>query len=729
MAAFDASVERGEASGALWGASAVAAGMIAQQVAGKVARDALFLSNFPATYLPRAVVAAALLSLLAVLATSRLLARAGPRRIVPAAFAVNGALYAVEWGFAPYAPGMVASAIYLHTAAIGGVVISGFWSVVNERFDPHTARYNVARITTGATLGGLLGGLAAERVGVWLDPRHILVLLAVVNVASAVGVARVARGVRVPAGGAPASLAQGFAPLATSRYLASVAFVVVAVALLEVFLEYALKAKAADVHTDEKGLVSFFALFYTVAAFATFVVQVGFANKSLDKLGLGGTLALGPALVVVGAVGAALHFELWTIALATGVQSVVANSVFRSAYELLYTPVDPTVKRPIKVVIDVALGRVGSMIASGVILLLVALAWPTDLIVIALAAVFGLVALVVCLGLHRGYVHELAQSLQSGIVALDEKDVVDATTRQTLASTTMALDRERLLAEIEALRETGSAANEPAVVAEAVRRVADDGAADAWLESVRIFATGTSERIRAHLDAGPLDPRVAAFVIPLVAAVSYALEAQVERLAGQLTDAYLDPEAPIVVRRRLPRVLRASDDARVVDALLRGLADEDFDVRYFTSRTLDTITERGTPIPIAPAAAFALASAELTVDDSTWRRRFRLKTDPPRREGVHRGLEHVFAILGLALERDVVRLALGALEGTDPRLRGTALEYLENVLPPELAKQLFARTEHRPAPTPKRSTQDVAEDLRKSATAITFDRAELDGQS
>lgn len=736
MAVFRPTVRDPDAKSALWGASAVAAGMIAQQVAGKVARDALFLTHFPATYLPRAVVAAALLSLVGVLATSRLLARSGPRRIVPAAFAINGLFFAVEWVFAVRAPGVVASVIYMHTAAIGGVVISGFWSVVNERFDPHTARHSVARITSGATLGGLVGGIAAERVGVWLDPRHILALLAVINVVSALGVVRVARGVRSPEGRAPANIAHGFAPLAKSRYLATVAFVIVATALFEVFLEYALKSKAADVHTDERALVSFFALFYTVAAFATFVVQVGFANTSLEKLGLGGTLALGPALVVVGSVGAGLNFELWTIALATGVQSVIANSVFRSAYELLYTPVDPAVKRPIKVVIDVALGRVGSMVASGVILALVALALPTDLIVVGLAAVFGMVALVLCLGLHRGYVRELAQSLQSGIVALDEKDIVDATTRQTLASTTMALDRERLLAEIEALRESGGSAGEPAaVVEEAIRRVADDGETEAWVEAVKLFARGTNESVRARLEAGPLDPRLAPFVVPLlarqdgalVASVSSALEARIDRLAGQLTDVFLDPETAIVVRRRLPRVLRASDDARVVHALLRGLDDEDFDVRYFAARALCAIADRGTSVPLEIETAFERARAELGVDDATWRRRYRLRGDPPRRDGVHRGLEHVFSLLSLALERDVVRLALGALEGEDVRLRGTALEYLDNVLPSDLALALFARTEHRPAPAAPRPARDAADDLRKSASAITIDRAELDG--
>ena len=44
-------------------------------------------------------------------------------------------------------------------ATFGAVLISGFWSVVNERFDPHTAKQVVGRIAAGATVGGLLGGV------------------------------------------------------------------------------------------------------------------------------------------------------------------------------------------------------------------------------------------------------------------------------------------------------------------------------------------------------------------------------------------------------------------------------------------------------------------------------------------------------------------------------------------------------------------------------------------
>jgi hypothetical protein len=49
-----------------------------------------------------------------------------------------------------------------------------------------------------------------------------------------------------------------------------------------------------------------------------------------------------------------------------------------------------------------------------------------------------------------------------------------------------------------------------------------------------------------------------------------------------------------------------------------------------------------------------------------------------------RGLEHVFTLLALVLDPDAVYLAMQASFSDDDNLRGTALEYLENVLPADM---------------------------------------------
>ena len=66
-------------------------------------------------------------------------------------------------------------------AIFGAVLISGFWSVVNERFDPHTAKQTIARVAAAATLGGVLGGLAAGKIAEFAEVRGMLLVLAALH--------------------------------------------------------------------------------------------------------------------------------------------------------------------------------------------------------------------------------------------------------------------------------------------------------------------------------------------------------------------------------------------------------------------------------------------------------------------------------------------------------------------------------------------------------------------
>jgi hypothetical protein len=59
------------------------------------------------------------------------------------------------------------------------------------------------------------------------------------------------------------------------------------------------------------------------------------------------------------------------------------------------------------------------------------------------------------------------------------------------------------------------------------------------------------------------------------------------------------------------------------------------------------------------------------------------------RDRASRSLEHLFILLSLILPRDTLRLAFHGLYTEDAYLRGTALEYLETVLPEPIWTRLW----------------------------------------
>jgi hypothetical protein len=95
-----------------------------------------------------------------------------------------------------------------------------------------------------------------------------------------------------------------------------------------------------------------------------------------------------------------------------------------------------------------------------------------------------------------------------------------------------------------------------------------------------------------------------------------------------------------------------------------------------------------------------------------------------------RHLDHVFSVLAVVLEREPLEIALRALRGGDPALRGTALEYLDNVVPAHVRDVLWPHlgSPHHPPPS-GRSSDEMREDLMRSTTSLSVRRPAGRGSS
>ena len=669
--------------------------MIAQQVAGKATRDALFLSNFDITSLPRIVIAAAIASMVGVLIMSRLLSHYSPVALVPGIFGMSALLFVGEWLLLDYQPGIVSIILYLHMAVFGAILISGFWSIINERFDPHSAKQRVARIAAAAALGGVLGGVLAERVAALLDVRTMLLVLGGLHVICLVAVRGIGTPARIVHADHDVKARSAFTVIANTRYLQWMALLMVLIAAMAALVDYAFKAEAAARFQDSESLVAFFATFYAAVGLLGFVLQTVLGRRVLQHFGIGATIAILPAVIAIFGSISAVFTRLWSLVLLRGGQAVLVNSFFRSAFELLYTPLPPHKKRPTKSIIDVASDRFGDMIGSGLILLLLWLSpdLPTAVIT-ASAVVIALLALYVVNRLNSGYISQLAHSLRKGVVRIEADDIIDATTRQILAETDSGTERELLQSRIDSMLEHQEETPLPdnagagSVTALFARVVTDLGSKDA-------------KRIRRALNSSIMDIRLIPWIIPLLGNDEVVQDVRTElrwltpRIIGQLTDALLDPDIPLLARQRLPGVLEVTHNPRAIDALLQGLIDDSFNVRFSCARALGRMRSRNTRLRVPQEQVYAAIRRELDVGAVAWEGHdMELRPEDTPDDAlvdmhIDRGLEHVFTLLALALDPDAVHIAGQALFSTDANLRGTALEYLENVLPADLYNRLL----------------------------------------
>ena len=674
-------------------AFAVAALLVAQQVAAKATRDALFLSNFSVVALPIVSGTAAGLSMAGVLAFSHGMARSSPPVVLRRMLAASATLLLAEWALSLVAPRLAAVAVFVHVGVFGATTVSGFWSVVNERFDPHAARRVVGRIGTGAGLGGVAGGLLTWGAAPMIGLPSMLLLLSALTLASLLVIGYLPPTRTLPSPRVVASIeapgpAEAFRLIRRRPYLRGVALVVGLCAVTEAVLDYVLNAGVAARFGRGAALVSFFALYHTAVGVLALAVQATLARRSLEKLGLGGTLAVAPALVAAGGLLASIAPGFWPRIVLRGTQAVLSNSLFRSAYELLYTPVAPEQKRPTKALLDVGADRLGTMVGSAAVLLLLWLpAQAVTRVLLLLATAVAVLTVILARRLHRGYVGALAESLRAGTVRLEPADVLDPATRAALA-----------------------------------RRPADAPPRAPGTETLEELTADLRSREPGRLRAvltrdRPLPTELVPLVVPLLAHdevftdVVTALRRVGGRCTGQLVDVLLDPEQDPVVRRRVPRVLKAVPTQRAVDGLLLALGDGRFDVRFRSAQALVRLCHRRGSLSVPPAEAFAAAQRELG------------QARPSAR-----GLDHVVALLSLGLPDEPLQVALRAWRSGDRALRGTALEYLENVLPSGLWAALWPWLGSRPVSS-GRTLDAVRDDLLRSTSSWSLARRSRSGSA
>ena len=685
-------------------AATLAAGLlIAQQVAARAVRDALFLSAFQVKSLPLVMGASAIAALVGAELLSIGLSRKAPSRLVPAVAGLSAVLLALWWAVGLGWPRAAAVFLYLHVAAFGGALVSGFWSMVNERFDPYTARKVVGRIAAGATAGGVVGGFMVWAVSRVLPPSAAVLLLLAMTATAAV-VLHAARGQEPPP---PARGATSAPPLALplllrNPYVRNIALVVLLGAVVEALVDFLFKGLAAARFAPGASLLGAFGVFHGVMSVVGLLLQTTLSRTALRHLGIAGTVALRPALTAVSSILGATLPGFATATFARGAHESLTNSLFRSAYELLYTPVPEAEKRRVKALVDVSVDKVGTFLGSGLIALAFVLApgaWAP--VLFATAAVVSLAALALSNRLHRGYVRTLEQSLLAGRVRLDADDVVDRATQVTLAHTGL-LERGTLLRQIDELR--GGRPPAPST----------RGASDALVERLIEVRSGDPALVRAALRAAPEpEPALVAALLPLLASdevfadVLLALRRAAPRVTGQLVDALLDPAEDPRVRRRIPRVLKACPTPRAAEGLAAALDDPSFEVRSSAAAALAALHERS-------------AVVRVSRDDVLERVRRELDSGEP----VDRQLPQLFALLSLTLERGPLQIAWTAMKAQDRALRGTAMEYLSNVLPADVFPRIRScfGASSVPAPAASRPVEQVAEELRVSSLGLRIEQ-------
>jgi ATP:ADP antiporter, AAA family len=710
----------------------------AQFVGGKAVRDALFLASLDFTHLPAAVVATAVLSLILVALNARAARRISPATLVPVSFAVSGLLFFVEWLLTFQSPKVAAVITYLHISGAGPLLGSGFWLISSERFDPHTAKRMFGQIAAAGTIGGLLSAALAERMAGWLGIAAMLPVMGLLHFASAwlvrelaIQSGQLSRAADERLREETASLS-GWHLVARTPYLRQLGILVLLGTAGAALLDYVFKAEAVNTFGRGDNLLRFFAIYYAGTSLLTFLVQATSSRLVLERLGLAFATATPSVALLSGGIAGLVVPGFTTAVVARAGESVFRGSLYRTGYELFYTPFPAVEKRAAKSIIDVACDRLGDAFGAGIVRLVIfavplAVQYPA---LLAGAILCSAIAIAAASSLNRGYINTLERSLLDRAVEIDLSEVEDATTR-TLMTRTLDL-------------KTAGLAPRPAAKAptDAVTSMSSL-AIDPEVQDILRLRSADRERVIEVLSRDEdLSPALVPHAIPLLAwdpvakDALFALRKVAEDRIGQLTDALIDPNQDFAVRRRLARVFSVCVSQRAVDGVMLGLDDLRFEVRYHCAHSLTAIVEKNPRVRIDSERVMTVVLREAAVGRPMWESRRLLDEFEPFegasfvdafvRDRAGQSLAHVFTLLALVLPREPLQIAFHSLQTDNEQLQGTALEYLEGVLPAPIRRKLWPFLEDRRKPgRPERPREEILADLLRSNHSIMLNIEEL----
>jgi len=202
------------------------------------------------------------------------------------------------------------------------------------------------------------------------------------------------------------------------------------------------------------------------------------------------------------------------------------------------------------------------------------------------------------------------------------------------------------------------------------------------------------------------------------------------RSVPHLSSVLTDEGADFVIRRRIPRILERISHPDADRALIGALGAGRFEVRYRVALALRRRRQKSLPVSKGDweRGVWEAIRAELGREKPVWElaRLLDVEADDgfvEQRVGV-RGelsLEHAFRLLSLVLDPNTIRAAYHGIVLNDPELKSFALEYLEQVLPPDVRDRLWPFIGDMSASAERRALRglnDVVADLLQTGATL-----------
>jgi ATP/ADP translocase/HEAT repeat protein len=272
-------------------------------------------------------------------------------------------------------------AFYILILILGILLISQFWTLANDIYDPRQAKRVFGFVGAGASLGGAMGsGLTrflVESVG-----TTTMLLISAATLAACMGIATLILKREKRAGTTDAARAgieegvggdEALKLLGSSRHLQVIALVIAFAAIGAAIIEQQLNMATADAKgaANTDAVAAFLAEIGLYTSLIGFVIQVALTSRIHRVMGIGFALLVLP--VSLGSTAMIMLFNrgLWAPGLARVLDQSLRYTVDKTSREVLFLPLPLDLKYRAKPFIDVTVDRICKGLGALLILVLI----------------------------------------------------------------------------------------------------------------------------------------------------------------------------------------------------------------------------------------------------------------------------------------------------------------------------------------------------------------------
>jgi AAA family ATP:ADP antiporter len=340
--------------------------VVASFLLAKPIRNALFLKQYGPYSLVYAYAAVPIALSVFVPLYSRAASKIGARVVTAATllfFALNVVFFWYAFKFRPFE--LLPAVFYVWVNCFGIIAPVQAWSFANSLFDTRQAKRLFGLIGAGASFGAIAGGLIARFL---VNPVggaiNLLLVLAALIFAAAVMVAIANRRIRrktTMRSSRPSRqpIKAIFGQIAASPYLRLMAAMVFLVAIVTQWTAFQLSLVADQrFNGNADALTSFFGTFNYALGTISFILQLLVTGPALRRFGIAVTVLVLPFTLGFGSALILLAPGLWSVLLTSGFDQGFRFSVDKASYELLYLPIPPAQRVPLKNAIDIIVNRI-----------------------------------------------------------------------------------------------------------------------------------------------------------------------------------------------------------------------------------------------------------------------------------------------------------------------------------------------------------------------------------